>query len=398
MSMSMANGGKRMCAVQVPAEEADKAAVGNGIFFIAIVLTVIGFLFVVDTSLVFKGEFDSRRMLIQVIKQLGIVVIGWSAAFYLCKLDRRAMKAFGGSLMFVSLMLLIGVLIFGPRINGCKRWLQIGPLTIQPLEFFKVALVMQLAEFLSAKGSLNKLKPADIIRPILYVLLGVTLLFLQPNLSAVVFVSLICIVVAWIGGLPTRHIWYLAGFFSVVFIVMILIYPDRWERFVGIWNVQGNISDAGYQIAMALFAISRGGLFGVGLGQSIGKFSLPYNDSDFIFTIIVEETGLLGGIVLIVLFGYLIYLVLRLARAHRDNYPMLLCLGLGLMIATQALINIAVNIGFLPTTGMPLPFISAGGSNFIATLMAVGILLNLARGPVSEPEQPDEWPGYGGAG
>lgn len=383
----MTRGGNRACAVEITTDEGDRRLLGNWIFCIAIVLTILGFMFVVDTSLVFKGEFNSKKMLSQIIKQCLIVFVGWWAAFYVCRLDRRALRSFGGVLMLGSLALLIAVLIFGEERNGCRRWLQVGPLTIQPLEFFKVALVMQLAEFLSRKGSLEKLKPADIKWPIAYIVAGIALLALQPNLSAVAFVSLVCLVIAWIGGLPTKHLWYLGGFFAAVFTVLILIYPDRWERFVGIWNIQGNISDAGYQVGMALYAVARGGLFGVGLGQSIGKFSLPYNDSDFIYTIIVEETGFLGGMAIVILFAMMIYLILRLARTYREAYPLLLCLGIGVMLAAQALINIAVNIGFLPTTGMPLPFISAGGSNFVATLLAIGILLNLAGGPATKREQ-----------
>jgi cell division protein FtsW len=278
--------------------------------------------------------------------------------------------------------------------NGCFRWLKIGPLTIQPLEFFKLALVLQLASFLSAFGSLRKLKPVDVLRPGVPVLLGVLLLALQPNLSAVVFIALICAAMAWIGGLPTRKLMYMVGFFALVFLVLMLIHTDRWERFVGLFNLQGNLSDAGYQVGMALFAISRGGMFGVGIGQSIGKFALPYNDSDFIFSIIIEETGLIGGIVIATLFTLLIYQIIRLAAAQRDNYPLLVCLGVGLVMSAQAVINIAVNLGFMPTTGMPLPFISSGGSNLVATLLGIGILLGIAGRPLATRSEPADAHGF----
>jgi cell division protein FtsW len=383
VGMSMSKTGVPVCAVEVGRHGDDRVSIGNRIFFIAIILSIIGILFVIDTSLVFKGEFEQRMMLIKIVKEIGFIVIGWMAAFYLSRLDMRSMKAFGAVLMLMSLAMLFMVKFtpLGVERNNCRRWLEIGPLTIQPLEFFKLALVLQLATFLSVKGSLEKLKLADILKPGIPIAAGLLLLALQPNLSAVFFVGLVCLILAWVGGLPNRPLLYLGGFFAFIFLILMLLHPDRWERIVGILNLEGNISDAGYQLGMALYAISRGGLLGVGIGQSIGKFALPYNDSDFIFTIIVEETGLIGGMVVIFLFACLVYFIWRLARAQEENYPLLVCLGIGVMIAAQVAINIAVNLGFIPTTGMPLPFISAGGSNLVVTLLAVGVLLSMAGRP-----------------
>ncbi len=375
-------------AVEKSHDATDVNHIGNRLFFIAMILTIIGFLFIVDTSLVFKGKFDTALMLTKIVKAAGLIVIGWMSAFYLSRLDRRSLQVFGSALLLASLAMLFMVkyTALGVERNHCRRWLEIGPLTIQPLEFFKLALVLQIASFLSTYGSLERLKIIDVIKPGVPVVIGLYLISVQPNLSAVVFIALICGVLAWIGGLPTRRLAYLVGFFSLVFLVLMLIHHDRWGRIISLLNLSGSISGAGYQVGMGLHAIARGGLFGVGIGESIGKFALPYNDSDFIFSVIVEETGFLGGLLIIGLFAMLVYYIVKLASTRKDNYSLLVCLGIGLVIAAQAGINIAVNLGLVPTTGMPLPFISAGGSNFVATLFAVGILLNLAGGPASQAE------------
>lgn len=287
-------------------------------------------------------------------------------------------------LVSLGMLVLVDFTPLGIEINGSRRWLNLYFCKVQPLEFFKLALVLQLATFISATGNFSRQRIGDFIRPGVMIVAGIILLALQPNVSAVAFVGTLWLLMAIISGLQGRRLLILVGLFAFVFLTLVVCF-DRFGRFVSYFNRHGSVGAHGYQVEMALKAIALGGISGVGLGQSIGKFAVPFNDSDFVYTIIVEETGLLGGMAVALLFAGLIFLIWRLARAQKEHYPMLLCIGLGVMIAMQAAMNIAVNTALIPPTGVPLPFISAGGSSLLATLFAIGILLNMAGGPASKP-------------
>jgi len=368
-------------------ELVDNSSIGNWIFFISAMLSIIGLLFVVDTAFVFKGRFADSSALVKILKELAFLLGGWICAMRVSRYDRRGLMLFGGALMAASLVMLalVDFTPLGVERNGCRRWLNLYICTIQPLEFFKLGLVLQLAAFIAATGNISKQGILDILKPAVTIAVGLLLLLIQPNISAVGIVGIIGLLVALISGLSGKRLIALIGILVLLLLIAVVCF-DRTGRFQGFFNRKANASKHSYQVEMALKSQARGGGTGAGFANSIGKFDVPFNDSDFIYTIIVEETGLLGGSVITILFAGLIYLIWRLARGQTENYPLLVCLGIGVMLAVQAAVNIAVNLALMPPTGVPLPFISSGGSSLIITLVAVGILLNMAGGPASKPQ------------
>jgi len=368
-------------------ESIDNSSLGNWLFFISAMLSIIGFLFIVDTAFVFKGRFADSSAWAKIFKELVLLFAGWICAMRVSRYDRRGLILFGAVFMAVSLIMLalVDFTPLGVEKYSCRRWLNLGICTIQPLEFFKLGLVLQLAAFIAATGNISKQGILVLLKPAIMIAVGLLLLLIQPNISAVGIVGITGLLVAIISGLSGKRLIALIGILCLLLLIAVLCF-DRTGRFQGFFNRKANTGRHGYQVEMALKSQARGKTTGVGFANSIGKFGVPFNDSDFVYTIIVEETGLLGGTVITFLFAGLLYLIWRLARGQVENYPLLVCLGIGVMLAVQAAINIAVNLALMPPTGVPLPFISSGGSSLIVTLLAVGILLNMAGGPASKPQ------------
>ena len=282
----------------------------------------------------------------------------------------------------VSAVLLILVIIpgIGVYINGSRRWLSLGGLSFQPSELAKFAIVLYMATVLSYTGPRIKRLWTGIV-PVLIVP-GVTFLLIleQPNLStagSIMIVSLILIIMA---GAKWRHILLMlvggvcvGGFYA-------WSEPYRRRRLMSFRNPFAMMHDEGYQLSQSLIAFGSGGVFGMGLGQGRQKYAyLPYPESDFIFAIVGEDFGLLGCLVVIALFVALMIAGYRVAIACRDKFGALLAAGITSSITVQAFLNMGVVVGILPTTGLPLPFFSAGGTSVSITMAAMGILMNISR-------------------
>ncbi len=282
----------------------------------------------------------------------------------------------------VSAVLLILVIIpgIGVYINGSRRWLSVGGMSFQPSELAKFAIVLYMATVLSYAGPRIKRLWTGIV-PVLIVP-GVTFLLIleQPNLStagSIMIVSLILIIMA---GAKWRHILLMlvggvcvGGFYA-------WSEPYRRRRLMSFRNPFAMMHDEGYQLSQSLIAFGSGGVFGMGLGQGRQKYAyLPYPESDFIFAIVGEDFGLLGCLVVIALFVALMIAGYRVAIACRDKFGALLAAGITSSITVQAFLNMGVVVGILPTTGLPLPFFSAGGTSVSITMAAMGILMNISR-------------------
>lgn len=282
----------------------------------------------------------------------------------------------------LSVVLLVLVIIpgVGRYLNGSRRWLSLGGLTFQPSEIAKMSLVFYLATTLTYRGkNIHRL-----IRGIVPVLLVPGMLFLlimaQPNLStggSILIVSLLMILMA---GARWRHISLMTLGGLVVGGLYAWSAPYRRERLLSFRDPFAKMSDEGYQLSQSLIAFGSGGVFGMGLGMGRQKYAyLPYPESDFIFAIVGEDFGLVGCVAVVMLFVAFTLCGMRIATRCRDKFGALLAAGITATISVQAFLNMGVVIGLLPTTGLPLPFFSAGGTSISITMAAVGILMNISR-------------------
>lgn len=287
------------------------------------------------------------------------------------------------------LNLIIMSLVFLPQFRlqsgGASRWLNFGPISLQPAEFLKITFLLYLAAWLSTKTNLSHLKSkknSNLPLIVFLILLGILSLFLifQPNIGTLLIISLIAGSVFFGAGTP---LWQnilviligLGGLLS-----LIKLAPYRFNRLLVFFNPETDPLGIGYQIKQALIAVGSGGIFGLGLGMSRQKFGfLPQSMQDSIFAIFAEEGGFIGVIILILLFLVFVWQGFRVAKKSLDRFSQLLALGISFWIGMQAFINMGAMIGILPLTGIPLPFISYGGSHLIAELIGVGILLNISK-------------------
>ena len=325
-----------------------------------------------------------ENRLSEVFKQLTGIALGAVACIVTSRIPYRFWRQTWVVMtgLIVSAILLILVIIpgIGVYINGSRRWLSIGGLSFQPSELAKFAIVLYMATTLSYAGPRIKRLWTGIV-PVLIVP-GVTFLLIleQPNLStagSIMIVSLILIVMA---GAKWRHVLLMIAGGLTVGAYYAWSEPYRRRRLLSFRNPFAMMHDEGYQLSQSLIAFGSGGVFGMGLGQGRQKYAyLPYPESDFIFAIVGEDFGLLGCMAVIALFAALMVAGFRVAVACRDKFGALLAAGITSSITVQAFLNMGVVVGILPTTGLPLPFFSAGGTSISITMAAMGILMNISR-------------------
>jgi len=287
------------------------------------------------------------------------------------------------ALLVASAVMLVLVIIpgIGVSINGSRRWLNLFGLSMQPSEFAKYAMVIFMAGALDRRsdaiGSLfGGVIPLLIVPGVMFLLI-----LEQPNLSTGGSILICALVMLFIAGLKKRHMALLGVCGLGVGAFYAWSAPYRRARLLSFRDPFAKMSDEGYQLSQSLIALGSGGLFGMGLGQGKQKFAyLPYPESDFIFAIVGEDFGLFGCLAVMALFAAFVFAGLRVAVNCRDRYGCLLAGGITAMIGLQTLINMGVVTGIMPTTGLPLPFFSAGGTSVTMIMAAVGILLNISRG------------------
>ena len=335
-------------------------------------------------SATYYKAVDQGDALLEVKKQLIGVGLGAFLMFLTSRIPysfwqkpRVVMLALTGSFALLVLVLIPGI---GVYVNGSRRWLNIAGLSFQPSELAKIASVMYLASTLSFRlKQVERLWTG--ILPLLVVPAAMFLLILQqPNLSTAGSIMIVAVLMMLLAGAKWKHLSLMGVAGLAVGFAYAWVEPYRRERLLSFRNPFAQMSDEGYQLSQSLIAIGSGGLFGRGLGQGRQKFSyLPYPESDFIFAIIGEDFGLFGCCVVILLFVAFAVAGTRIALNCQDRYGCLLAAGITAMISVQAFINIGVVVGILPTTGLPLPFFSAGGTSISLLMAAVGILFNISR-------------------
>ncbi len=277
-------------------------------------------------------------------------------------------------------LLMVLVPGLGVSANGATRWVGVGPLVLQPSELAKLALVLWGADLLVRKRRML-LEWRHLLVPLLPVATIICLLImLQPDLGTAMVTFSVVLALLWVVGAPSKLFGTVLGAVAVAGTLLAVLEPYRLQRLTSFADPFADAQNTGYQAVQGLFALSSGGWWGLGLGASREKWSyLPHAHTDFILAIIGEELGLVGTLLVIVLFGVLAYAGIRVAQRCGDPFGRLVAAGITTWITAQALINMGAVVGLLPITGIPLPLISFGGSSLVPTLFAIGILLALAK-------------------
>lgn len=312
-------------------------------------------------------------------RQLVWAVIGLTAMLAASRTDYNRLKEWVRPILLVTALCLVAALFSRP-IAGVRRWLRFGPIGLQPAEFAKLASVIFLAYYLDLRHSKTGGWRHGLAVPVAVVGVLLALILKSPDIGTPILMFGVMILVLFIGG---SKVHYLLGLFALT--LPLLVYevirkPYRVKRLMTFLSPFENAQGAGYQLSQSILAVGSGGWFGKGLGASKLKLMyLPTPHTDFIFPVICEELGLLGALAMLGLFATLLVRGVRIARSAPNLFGTLLAAGITFTICLQAFFNVGMAIGVLPTKGIPLPFVSFGGSSLLATLLGVGILLNISR-------------------
>lgn len=315
-------------------------------------------------------------------RQLLFAVLGLAAMFFMMNFDYRLLRKYAKIGLLLCFVLLIAVLIPGIGVvrGGARSWLGISSFGIQPSEFMKLGMILFLSYWLSKENYRITHFTRGLLPPLGVIGLAFGLIMLQPDLGTGTVMLGAALLIVFTAGARIRHLAGLAGIGVLGFAGLILAAPYRLQRITAFLDPWSDPLGAGYQIIQSLYAIGPGGLAGLGLGMSRQKYSyVPEPQTDFIFSILTEELGFIGGLLVLLLFLILVWRGMRVAMTLDDAFGSLLAVGIVGMVAVQVVINIGVVIGMMPVTGITLPLISYGGSSLTLMLTALGILLNLSR-------------------
>ncbi|MEW6064389.1 MAG: stage V sporulation protein E [Bacillota bacterium] len=315
-------------------------------------------------------------------RQLLWALLGLAAMFFMMNFDYYRLKRWIGPIILTGFILLVAVLLpgVGQVVNGARRWIDLGFMAFSPAELVKLCMIMFVAFGLSKKGEkLNSFR--EVLLPYLAVMvLAAGLILLQPDLGTAIVLCGTIFIMFFAAGAKISHLGGLMGLGLVAVSLAIYFEPYRMRRFLAFLDPEADPQGTGYHIIQSLYALGSGGLFGVGLGQSKQKFLyLPENHTDFIFAITGEELGFIGATLIVLLFIMFVWRGLKIAVTSPDPFASLLAAGITSGIALQALINMGVVTGSMPVTGVPLPFISYGGTSLLFTLSGIGIVLNISK-------------------
>ena len=316
-------------------------------------------------------------------RQIAYIAVALLFSHLVLHVPTRVWNSISPHLLIAGCVLLILVLVVGKEVNGSTRWISLGIFNVQPSELTKLFVVIFLAGYMLRRGEEVRTTVMGFLKPMLIIGVVGILLLLEPDFGSGVVIAFTALGMMFLGGV---RLWQ----FGVLMLVMMmglfsLAYssPERLERLTSFLNPWADPFDSGFQLTQALIAFGRGEWVGVGLGGSVQKlFYLPEAHTDFLFAVISEEIGLIGGLVVIGLFCVITFRALKIghnALSHSDKFAGYLAFGIGLLIGFQALVNIGVNMGVLPTKGLTLPLMSYGGSSMVATCIACAMLLRIAH-------------------
>lgn len=345
-----------------------------------IILTLIGVIMVYSASQIW-AEYKYNDKYYYFWRQLIFACLGFIGMLVVSKIDYLLYKKHASKIFFLTVFLLIAVLIPGIGIirGGARSWIGIGSFSIQPSEFMKIASVILISKYLSDYYKDMK-KPLPILL-LLMIIIGVFgLIMLQPDFGTGLVLIATIIVMLFVSGVDISYFVYLLLVGLAGITVLIISAPYRLQRIFAYLDPWNDPLGSGFQIIQSLYAITPGGIFGVGFGNSIQKyFYLPEPQTDFIFAIIGEELGFIGALGIIFLFYFVAFRGMKIALNSFDPFATYVAIGIVAMIALQFIVNVSVVIGLIPVTGITLPLLSYGGSSLTLTLASIGILLNLSK-------------------
>jgi len=356
-----------------------KAGADKILIVIVLLLLMFGLLMVYSSTMILAKEkygdyfFFLKKQAIFLIA--GLIVMTFIA---LVKIPLYKNKRIVIFILTTSVLGLIFVFLNG-KINNSYRWIKIAGISIQPSEFAKIAVVLYVAYILGkSESEVNNLRKLFVL---LLPVFGIEILIIkEPDYGSFFLILLIVFILLFISGMKIRYILSSLVVMVPFSVIAIMLNADRFKRVLAFLNPEQYYSSVGYQAAQSIYAVGSGGIFGQGLGNSTQKlYFLPYAYTDFIFSIIAEEIGLIGALLILLLFFVFLIRGLAIAKFSGNRHTYLLVSGLTFLIVAQAFINISVTIGMFPTKGIPLPFISIGGSSLIATLLICGIIINVSK-------------------
>lgn len=326
-------------------------------------------------------------------KQLTIALAGTGVLLFVAKVPIGLWSSLDRVLVLLGFVMLAIVIIPGvaPKINGATRWLVMGSIRIQPSELFKIIFVIYLASYLNRRCLNVRDFWVSVGVPAIVFGLSAMLLLAEPDFGTTVVLAVTGGTMLFLGGMRLIYCAVCLSSLGIGVALMVLIAPYRMQRFTVFWDPWEDKYDTGYQLTQALIAFGRGEWFGVGLGSSIQKMLyLPHANNDFLVSIIAEELGLVGIFAVIALFlalAWRAFFIANRALQYGAVFEARLAQGLGVLISFQAVVNLGVNMGALPTKGLTLPFMSSGGSSFIASCFALGLLIAIERSTRARPRR-----------
>ncbi len=348
------------------------------LFATILMLVSIGVVMVYSASSYF-ASFQYNNAEYFLWRQLMWAGLGTFGMIITMNIDYHKYKRHTGKLMILTIIALLLVFLF-PPVKGAQRWIRLGPASFQPSEIAKYTVVLFTAMSVERKGEKIKSFTKGVLPYLLISGFYAGLVIAEKNLSIATVIMIVTVGMLFIAGTKLRFIGGLVGGLVGLVGLAITLEPYRMRRITGFLDPWSDAQDTGYQLIQSLLALGSGGLTGVGIGQSRQKcFYIPEPHNDFIFAVIGEELGFIGCMFIITLFIIFLWRGLRAAVQAKDVYGSLLATGITAVVIVQALINVAVVTVSMPTTGVPLPFISSGGSSLVINMMAMGILLNITR-------------------
>ncbi len=351
------------------------------LFIITVILICIGIVMIFSASSIYAWE-KYKDSFFFLKRHLSFLVIGLFLTFLVMSIDYRKFRRFAKPLLIFSLFLLVLVLIPGisREVSGARRWFRYKFISFQPSELAGMAIIIYIADFISRKDKVIKTFLRGFLPPLCVLGLCTLLILLQPDLGTALAIGVVVFIVLFVSGVRTSYLLSIILVSLPILYILIFSVPYRKMRILSFLNPWLDPKGSGFQIIQSQVALGSGGIFGVGLGHSKQKlFYLPAAHTDFIFSIIGEELGLIGTLGVIILFMIFIQQGLKIIKHASDKFGYFLSLGLVSMISLKAIINVSVSCGLLPTKGLPLPFISYGGSSLIFDMLSLGLLLNIGR-------------------
>jgi cell division protein FtsW len=314
------------------------------------------------------------------LRQLLFAIVGLGLMFLMMKFPYCHLKKFSIWLGISSIFFLVLVLFVAKDVKGAHRWLNLGFTNFQPSEYAKLSIILILAHYLAAiKREINNFVLGVGI-PLVFVAIISLLVLLEPDLGTTIVIFLTVMLMLYVAGARLPHLVGVSLFGALTVVMLVLLEPYRAKRLVAFLDPWKDPQGDGWQIIQSLYALGSGGPFGMGLGMGRQKFNyLPEAHTDYIFSILGEELGLIGTITVLVLFFLIAWRGFKIALTVKDNYGRILAAGITASLVAQALLNIAVVTSSIPVTGITLPFLSYGGSSLLICLVSVGILLNISK-------------------